>query len=116
MAFEQKDQKLIPFTDFLFRILKHVMIAGGVVSLSILIGTLGYHFFENLSRIDSFYNASMILSGMGPVTVLKKSTSKIFASLFAIYGGIVILAITGIILAPLAHRLLHIFHLNESDD
>jgi hypothetical protein len=57
----------------------------------------------------------MILTGMGPVTVLKHDSSKIFASVFAVYGGIIILAITGMVLAPLAHRLLHIFNLSEED-
>ncbi len=57
----------------------------------------------------------MILTGMGPVTVLKHDSSKIFASVFAVYGGTIILAITGIVLAPLAHRLLHIFNLSEED-
>jgi hypothetical protein len=93
----------------------HLLVAGGLVFISIFGGAYGYHVLEGFNWIDSFYNASMILTGMGPVSVLKNDSTKIFASLFAVYGGIVLLAITGIILSPLAHRLLHLFHLKENE-
>jgi len=115
MAYERKHQKLISKSRFYVRILEHLVVAIGLVFISIGGGAIGYHFIEGLSWIDSIYNASMILTGMGPVSILHKDISKIFAALYAIYGGIVLLAITGIILAPLAHRLLHLFHLREEE-
>jgi hypothetical protein len=115
MIYEKKSQKLVSLHTFYFRLLKHIFIAGAIIMISITMGAIGYHKLESLTWVNSFYNASMILTGMGPVNVLHNNTSKIFASLFAVYGGIVILAITGIILAPLAHRLLHIFNLSEED-
>ena len=115
MAFERKNQKLLSKPDFYIRIVKHVLVATMLVAFSIAWGAVGYHLLEKISWIDSFYNASMILTGMGPVNILHHDSSKIFASLYAVYGGIILLAITGIIMAPLAHRLLHIFHLQEND-
>jgi hypothetical protein len=74
-----------------------------------------YSLLEEMSRMDSIYNASMILTGMGPVTKLNHDISKLFASAYAIYGGVILLAITGIVLAPIAHRILHLFHLRENE-
>ncbi|HOY95772.1 MAG TPA: hypothetical protein PK509_08550 [Catalimonadaceae bacterium] len=116
MAFERKSDKLLSKNQFYLRLSLHLTVALGLVVISIGFGAIGYHGFEGISWVDSIYNASMILTGMGPVTVLKKDITKIFASLYAIYGGIILLAITGIILAPLAHRLLHLFHLREAEE
>jgi hypothetical protein len=116
MAYERKSDKLLSKNQFYLRLALHLTVALGLVLISIGFGAIGYHWFEGISWVDSIYNASMILTGMGPVTVLKKDVSKIFASMYAIYGGIILLAITGIILAPLAHRLLHLFHLKESEE
>ena len=77
---------------------------------------LGYHALENLSWIDSFLNASMILGGMGPVNELKTEAGKLFAGLYALFSGIVFLVIAGIIFAPLVHRLLHRFHFEADDE
>jgi len=90
-------------------------VANSIVFISILVGAFGFHFLENIGWIDSIYNATLILTGMGPINVLKRPESKIFASLFAIYGGVVILVMTGIVLSPIAHRLLHLFNLREDE-
>ena len=82
-----------------------------VFSLSM--GVIGYHFLENLSWIDSLLNASMILGGMGPVAPLQTVAGKIFASFYALYSGVVLLAAVGILAAPIFHRFLHRFHLAE---
>lgn len=116
MAYERKSEKLLSKNQFYIRLCLHLTVALGLVLISIGFGAIGYHGFEGITWVDSIYNASMILTGMGPVTVLKKDVSKIFASMYAIYGGIILLAITGIVLAPLAHRLLHLFHLKEAEE
>lgn len=113
LHYERSNQKLLSIHQFYFRLILHLGLAGIVVFLSVFIGAIGFRSLEGLSWLDSFYNACMNLTGNGPVVELHKSTTKIFASLFSIYGGVVVLAITAILLAPLAHRLLHLFHLPE---
>ena len=72
---------------------------------------LGYHYFESLTWVDALLNASMILGGMGPVNPLQTNPGKIFASFYALYSGIILLASVGVLAAPLFHRVLHRFHL-----
>lgn len=116
LPFEQKNDKLLSPKAFYHRLMKHLSLAGGLVLTSLGIGALGFHFLEGLGWLDSFYNACMNLTGNGPVVELKRNSTKIFASLYSIYGGVVVLAITAIVLSPVAHRLLHLFHLSENDD
>ena len=90
----------------------------GIIGLALLIfslglGMFGYHFLENLSWIDSLLNASMILGGMGPVAPLQTVAGKIFASFYALYSGVVLLASVGILATPIFHRFMHRFHLAE---
>jgi hypothetical protein len=87
-----------------------------LLAFSLVIGILGYHFLESLSWIDSLLNASMILGGMGPVNPLKTEAGKIFASFYAIYSGVILLASVGILIAPIFHRFLHRFHLADESD
>jgi hypothetical protein len=82
-----------------------------IVAISWAIGILGYHFFEGFSWIDSTVNAAMILGGMGPVNPLTTNGGKLFASLYALFSGIVFLVAVAVLLAPLVHRFLHKFHL-----
>ncbi|HRH35015.1 MAG TPA: hypothetical protein PKY12_08140 [Catalimonadaceae bacterium] len=116
MLYEKSTQQLISRGRFLRRLWIHLALATFLVFTSVLIGMLGFRYFENLSWLDSFYNACMNLTGNGPVVELQQDGSKIFASFYGIYGGVVVLAITAIVLAPLAHRLLHVFHLSEDEN
>lgn len=86
-----------------------------VIGIALAIGVLGYHFIAEFSWIDSVLNASMILGGMGPVDALKTDAAKLFASSYALFSGMVCITVMGIVLAPLAHRALHLFHLDEED-
>jgi hypothetical protein len=83
----------------------------GLVVVSLFAGMAGYHGYEGLSWLDAFLNASMILSGMGPVTNPVTTGGKIFAGLYALYSGFAVLAIASIMLAPAVHRFLHRFHI-----
>jgi hypothetical protein len=85
-----------------------------VILLSLFAGMCGYWYFENLAWIDAFVNAAMILSGMGPLAQPQSTGGKLFAGLYALYSGFVILLAAGIAFAPLVHRFLHRFHLDES--
>jgi hypothetical protein len=84
-----------------------------LLAFSLGIGMAGYHFLEGLSWIDALLNASMILGGMGPVAPLQTVAGKLFASFYALYSGVVLLAAVGILAAPIYHRFLHRFHLAE---
>ena len=84
-----------------------------LLTFSLGMGVIGYHFLEGLSWIDSLLNASMILGGMGPVAPLQTEAGKLFASFYALYSGVILLAGVGILAAPIFHRFLHRFHLAE---
>jgi hypothetical protein len=109
--FEHRSEPLATPAQFRRRMLQYGMIAVVMILFSLMIGILGYHYFESLSWVDSLLNASMILGGMGPVDALKTDTGKIFASFYALYSGIILLASVGVLGAPLLHRVLHRFHL-----
>ncbi len=101
------------------RIFMQRLAFNGIASLILLffslgIGMLGYHFLESLSWIDSLLNASMILGGMGPVAPLQTVAGKLFASFYALYSGVILLASVGILVTPIFHRFLHHFHLAEN--
>jgi hypothetical protein len=76
----------------------------------------GYRYFEGMSWIDAFANASMILSGMGPLTPLATDGGKIFAGSYALYSGLALILATGLIIAPVVHRVMHRFHLESERD
>ena len=84
--------------------------ATGVIVVSLLIGMVGYHVTAGFGWVDSFENASMLLGGMGPVGAVEGTTGKIFAGLFALYSGLVFLAVSALVLAPVFHYVLHRFH------
>ena len=102
--------------EFAMRVLRHVVIAGGAIAVSLLAGVLGYHWLAQLPWVDSLLNASMILGGMGPVDPLHTDAAKIFASVYALFSGIVFIGVLGVLLAPFVHRAMHRFHLDEDGD
>ena len=102
--------------EFARRIVRYSLVTAGIILFSLAIGILGYHYIESLSWIDALLNASMILGGMGPVDELHTGAGKLFASFYALYSGIILLASVGILMTPLFHRFLHRFHLDPDDD
>jgi hypothetical protein len=84
--------------------------AGGIVLVSLVIGILGYHYVAGLLWVDAFQNSAMLLGGMGPVGEVKDNAGKIFAGVFALYAGLVFLAVTALILTPVFHHAIHRFH------
>jgi hypothetical protein len=111
--FEHKRHPLLPFPQFLLRVLRYLIYSAILISLSLSVGVVGYHFAAGLSWIDSLYNASMILTGMGPVTELTTRTAKVFASLYALFSGIAFLSTVAVFLAPIVHRFMHMMHLEN---
>lgn len=111
MAFERRYQPLLPRREFLFRYVRWGAAAATILIGSLTIGVLGYHFLDGIPWIDSLLNASMILGGMGPVDTLKNNAAKLFASFYALYSGLLLISLAGLMLTPLVHRFLHKFHL-----
>jgi hypothetical protein len=110
--FEHRHQPLISRARFYRRLARHVAIATAIVFGSLAIGMEGYHLTEGLSWIDSFLNASMILTSMGPVSALKTDGGKLFASCYALFSGLVFVMVIGLLSAPIVHRFLHKFHMD----
>lgn len=114
--YERHSQPLISTRAYMRRQTFHFALAAMMIAGSLLLGMAGYHWFEKLSWIDALVNASMILGGMGPVNGLQTNAGKVFASIYALYSGIVFLIVAGVMFAPLFHRFLHRFHLEEAED
>ncbi len=113
--FERRHEALIPRGEFTRRVVKYAVAALAIVFGSLLVGVVGYHIFEGLPWIDALVNAAMILGGMGPVNELHTAGGKLFASFYALYSGIVFLIALAVFLAPIFHRFLHHFHLEEAE-
>ena len=116
MKFERLHQPLLPFPEFRRRMLLYAAVALTLVLGSLGVGAIGYHGIAGLSWIDSVYNASMILTGMGPVDPMRTAAAKLFASAYAIFSGVAFLSIVGVLVAPIVHRSLHRFHLGMDDE
>jgi len=115
-VFEHHKQPLASQSEFAQRMVRFGLLAAGVIIFSLGIGILGYHYLESLSWIDSLLNATMILGGMGPVNTLQTNAGKVFASFYALYSGIILLASVGVLATPIFHRFMHRFHLELEDD
>ncbi len=115
MIYERRDDPLLPRRAFYRRLARNAALAAAILFFSLVLGVLGYHQFEHMSWIDSFANASMILSGMGPFGELKTSSGKVFAGCYALFSGVVLLSTVAVFLAPLVHRFMHAFHFEEDD-
>jgi hypothetical protein len=114
LHYEHRTQPPLSRRLFVRRLLRHGGYGAIVIAVSVVIGTAGYMFFAGTSMVDGFLNASMLLGGMGPVgDALHTNGAKIFAALFALYSGLAFLIVTGLMLAPVFHRVLHRFHWEE---
>jgi hypothetical protein len=102
-------------THFAGRVFRNLLAGGIILFISLLIGMIGYHYYFKLSWVDSLYNASMILTGMGPVDKALTTSGKIFASFYAIYSGVAFLTSVAIIFSPIVHRFLHKFKLDVEE-
>lgn len=108
-------KELLSHKEFILKLLKYLAYSFFILFISLSIGVWGYSTFGNLSLVDAFLNASMILTGMGPVNSMKTFEAKIFSSFYALYSGIAFLSTVVILLSPVVHRFLHKFHLDLDD-
>lgn len=113
---DNPNPNILSHKDFVRRMLVYTGIALGMVAISLGIGVVGYHYCADLEWLDSLYNASMILTGMGPVDKLETAGAKWFASFYALFSGVVFLSTVGIFFAPIAHRLMHVLHVDPEED
>ena len=116
MKFEHYKKPLLTKNEFIRRQLRYAGLSLIILFVSLGTGTAGYHIFGNLSWIDAFLNASMILTGMGPVDHLETQGGKLFAALYALFSGIAFLTFAGVLFAPVYHRFLHKLHLDIEMD
>ena len=110
--YERHSQPLLSRRLFARRVARSFATGASIIIVSLSVGMLGYHWLEHMRWIDAFANAAMILSGMGPIDPLKTDGGKLFAGLYAIYSGLAVILIAGVVFAPVVHRFLHRFHLD----
>lgn len=113
--YEHISQPVAQLPDFLRRQLRSIGVGAVFIVVALYAGMLGYHYLVGLSWIDSYENAAMILSGMGPLAAPATTAGKLFAGSYALFSGIAVLAIAGVIAAPLVHRFLHRMHADSGD-
>jgi len=115
LRFERRHQKLAPLSTFAWRLLASLGITSCMILFALSIGIGGYHWIARFGWIDALLEASMILAGMGPVNPLPSNSAKVFAAGYALFSGLIFIAVMGILLTPVLHRLMHEFHIDEKD-
>jgi hypothetical protein len=113
VTLEHKHQKLLGKRQFAKRLIRYISVALIIILGSLGVGMYGYHSWGELSWIDAFLNAAMILGGMGQVDEIHSVAGKLFAGIFALFGGIVFIVVAGLLFAPLMHRILHRLHVGD---
>lgn len=108
-------RNILPPKAFARRMFIYFIISFGFMFFSLFLGVLGYHYIADLEWVDSFYISSMILTGMGPTSEITCVAGKIFSSFYALFSGIVFLTTAAIFISPIAHRLLHLLHVEDID-
>ena len=114
--FERRHQPLVSRRVFVRRVANSTTVAFSLILAALGVGVLGYHALADLPWVDAILNASMILGGMGPVDPLHSSAAKLFAAWYALFSGLLFIAIAGILFAPIVHRIMHRFHLEAGAD
>jgi hypothetical protein len=115
LKFEKRHQPVATRAKFRARLWYSALLAGVVITVALVAGIAGYIYFEPMALIDAFANSAMILAGMGELNSLQTVGGKIFAGLYAIFCGLLIFGVAGLMLAPVFHRLLHNFHVDDDD-
>ncbi len=114
--YEHSTEPLLSRRAFFLRFARHSAAAAGLVLGSLALGAAGYRLTEGMTWLDAVLNSAMILTGMGPVTPLHQVSAKLFATFYALYSGVAFLGIAGLLVAPVAHRILHTLHLDDDED
>lgn len=113
---ETRYQPLASFAVFIRRLARNFLMSAGIVAFSLAIGTAGYCACEGLPAVDGFLNASMILTGMGPVDRMTTPGGKLFAAFYALYSGLAFLSMVAVLIAPIYHRFMHYFNVCTDEE
>ena len=115
MIYEGRTHRPLSRRHFAHRMARHFGVALLLVAGSLVIGMAGYMGFEHLAWRDAFLNSAMLIGGMGPVDAPKSDAGKLFAGLYAIYCGLVVIITASVIFAPVLHRMMHKFHWKDDE-
>ncbi len=115
-GFENKSEPLASRKVYMQRVYRNAFAAFLILMLCLLIGIIGYKYLGPMSWIDAMHNASMILSGMGPVAEIKTDAGKVFSSFYALFSGVAFITNIGVLIAPVAHRFFHRLHVDDEDE
>jgi hypothetical protein len=113
--FEHKDKPILPKSEFYKRQVIFILYALALLSFSLGIGMIGYKVFTGMKWIDAFYNASMILTGMGPIDPMPTNAAKVFAGSYALFSGVIFLSTVAVMFSPIVHRFLHLMHVDDDN-
>jgi len=116
IRYERKDEPVVSREVFLRRLGRNATVALSIIGVSLLGGIIGYRFLESMEWIDAFLESAMLLGGMGPIHAPTTVLGKLFAGVYALYSGILVIGTAGIILAPIFHRVLHSLHVEDDED
>lgn len=116
LKLEHKSQPIKSNSQFFLRMIRYTTFSFILICFSVGIGMIGYHFIADLSWIDSFHMACLILTGMGPIAEMKTDSAKFFSSIFALYSGVAFLTISAVFFSPIIHRILHVLNVDLKDE
>jgi hypothetical protein len=116
LRYERKNEPIVSREVFLRRLGRNATVALSIIGVSLVVGIIGYRTLEGMGWIDAFLESAMLLGGMGPIQAPETVAGKLFAGVYALYSGILVIGTAGIILAPIFHRLLHSLHVEDEDD
>lgn len=114
LRFEHRNRPMASHAVFLGRLARNLVFALGMIAVALAIGMAGYHATEGMDWLDAYLNATMLLGGMGPVDALQTDAGKFFAGSYALFCGLLIVIASGVVLAPILHRVLHALHADDS--
>lgn len=115
LSYERHHDKLAPRSVFIKRLVAAEGFALALIATALIIGIAGYHYIAGFQWLDSLLEASMILGGMGPIKELPNDGAKVFASIYALFSGLIFIGVMGLVLSPVVHRIMHKFHVDEKD-
>lgn len=113
LDFEPRHAPLATRAKFRARVFGATLASQALVAVTLAVGMVGFHSIEDLGWLDAFHQAAMLLSGMGPVATMATPAGKLFDGVYALFCGIVLLAVTAILFAPIIHRIMHRFHVED---
>lgn len=112
---ERRGEDLLSAGKFYRRLFTYGLLSLAIILVSLGIGIAGYITLEGMRPVDAFLNAAMLMGGMGPVGPVTTDGGKIFAGLYAMYCGFILIFSVALFMTPVFHRVLHVFHLEGKE-